>query len=790
MLSDTELEAYLSGLGIPEAGRQYVIKSRETAPTRQIGWGAEQSVKGQTYSRINEATRCFESREELAWIRNLEQQSEDILEYHAQPEPVACYTHDIRGRPIYGEQTPDLLVLKSDSIVVVEVKTTEDAKKLVADRPKDWVKKDDRFHFIPLESHFADLGIEFEVGLAENISRLEARNNDLLHRVRVGVTRPSERITSTLTDQLSRKTFLTLGHVREQYGQEMFEGALWLIDRGILHAALKRQSLVDDCAIIAANQEMLNFAIESVLSTHKQGFDDVDIAVLGNRKAVEHYGQKRGAENLDTRTGRRYREKIKALGASAPRAKALMPAFHKRGNRLSKVAPAVRDFLDSFISEIPSRKFPSKNKAYITYRVEARKFHAKYPPVSKKTFLKKYSTLDPVQLARSAGGRRAANQARGSTPAIKRHARAQRPFERVVMDHTPMKLFITVAESSQGVAIVKPWLTVVTDEATGCILYFIITLKQPSRRVFALVVRHIARKYGRIFEALHTDGGKDMDSVFTRQLSAEYEFTYSTSPSANSRFNGLAEGAFATLRTTFIKDYPANCVEWSGRSRSKGFKPTDKVCDDLPAIYKKLEEAVTGYNDRIVSGNMLSRTLHFKDLMQRFPMSGAPVEIDQAFLIATSVDSGDYRISDRGTIQKLNRHYSPVADNLTTGPRTREVREDCENPYLIYYLSEDRWKCATAAGYERFEGLSENARKLDAALKLEGAEARTKLNELATESQHSRLVALAEEDRARFQEKKAKGAECKKPKPACSTSADDVFRRARRVNVEHDEQED
>jgi len=171
-------------------------------------------------------------------------------------------------------------------------------------------------------------------------------------------------------------------------------------------------------------------------------------------------------------------------------------------------------------------------------------------------------------------------------------------------------------------------------------------------------------------------------------------------------------------------------------------------------------------------------------------MSGSPVEIDQAFLIATSVDSGDYRISDRGTIQKLNRHYSPVADNLTTGPRTREVREDCENPYLIYYLSKDRWKCATAAGYERFEGLSENARKLDAALKLEGAEASTELNKLAAESQHSRLVALAEDDRARFQDKKNKARQSGRPESACSSSVRDLFRRTRPVNVDHDEQED
>jgi transposase InsO family protein len=791
MLSDHELWEYLSRLDIPEPGRQYVIETRQTAPTRQVGRGAEQSVKGLTYSWINKGTRCFESREELACIRALELQRETIIEYHAQPASVACSWHDKRGRPRYDHKTPDLLVLKTDSIYVFEVKTLADAEAFVKENPKDWSWDGDKFHYMPLENHFRELGINFQVVLAEEISRLEARNNDLLYRVHMAVDRPSQKTIRILTKRLACETFITLGQIREQYGQETYEGALWLVERGLAHAALKHQSLVDDSAIIAGSEELLNFAIKHALSKSKDVFEELDIELLGSRKAVEHYIKQRGVEHLPTRTGRRYRQKIMALPPGEPRAKALMPNFKGRGNKERKVPPQVIEFLDEFLRQAPKRDFSSMGKAYITYRIEAKEFHPLCDPFSKKTFQKEYSALDPVKLARSTGGKRAANKARGSSPAIKRHGRAQRPFERVVMDHSLMKLYITVAESSNGAAIVRPWLTIVTDEATGYVLYFLITLKQPSSRVFALVVRHLVRKYGRVFEALHSDGGKDMDSLLTRQLSAEYEFTYSTSPSANSRFNGLAEGVFSALRTTFIKDYPSNCVEWVGRSRSKGFEPTDNVCDDLHGLYRKFEEAIRGYNDRVVSGSMVSRELHFTDLLRRFPMSGIPVEATQAFHVATSVDAGDYQVSERGTFQKLDRHYSPVAENLITGPRKCEVREDCENPYLIYYLSGKSWKCATAAGYERFEGLSENARKLDAAMKLEGAEARTNLNKLAEEAQHIRLVALAEEERAQFLEKKKMSTEkLAPPKPPCPKSTDDVFQRTRPTSFNHDELED
>ena len=790
MLSDTELAAYLDGLRVPEAGRQYVIESRETAPTRQIGRGSEQSVTGHTFSEINQATRCFESREELAWIRRLERQDESVLEYHAQPTGIQVYRHDVRGRPYYGEFTPDVLVLRSDGIFVTDVKTTENALELTESHPKDWVRHGDGFSFLPAERHFKKIGLDFHISLAEQISRLEARNYALLHSVRSNVPPPDLDTIKMITGRLCRETYLTLGSIRDGYGSPAFEAALWMVDRGLIFSAIKTQSLMDDCAIVAASEELIEFILGTTMAGNRPELSDVDVSLLGNRKAVEHYAEQRGVELQKSRTGRRFRLKIKQADPALSRAAVLMPQYQNRGNRLSKMAPAVKSFMEAFIGEIPIKNFASKNAAYNDYRVNAKKTHPDYPPVTSKTFNQYYKNLDQVGLARLSGGRRAANQVKHSAPAIKRHAKAQRALERVVMDHTLLDIFILIVTSALGVIIRRPWLTVVADEATGFILYYLLTLKQPSRRVFGVVFRNIARRFGRIFEALHSDGGKDMNSVFTRQLVAEYGFTYSVSPAANSRWNGLAESTIGTLNTTFVRDHPANCIEWKERSASRGFRPTDKVVDDLQSLYPKFDEAVAGHNHRILAGSTLSRELHFKKLLEQFPMSGIPIEFDQRFMIATSVDRDDYKVSDRGTFQKLSKHYSPVSDNLVTGPRACEVREDCENPYLIYYLSGTKWKCATAPGFDRFEGLSENARKLDAALTLEGNEARTQLNQLAAETQHAKLVALAENDLENLHKRKSLRSEMKNIKKPLTGDRSSLFNRARRRPVTHDEQED
>ena len=790
MLSDHELETYFSDLELPEAGQRYVIESRETAPTRQIGRGADQSVTGHIYSEINQETRCYESREELAWIGRLEHQDKNVLEYYAQPAAIQIYKHDKLGRLRFEGYTPDLLILFRDYISVVEVKTTDHATELLETHPKDWVLNDGEYRFLPAKDHFQKLGLSFQVGLAEKISRLEARNYALLHRVRCSMPEPGLEAIRKITGRLARETYLTLGEIRTEYGAPYFEAALWLIDQQVIFADLVRQSLVDDCAIVAATEELLQFAAGELHARNLQSYETVDASVVGNRKAVEHYAAQNGAEFGSDRTARRYREKLATASPDASRSSILMPQFQLRGNRNPKISPEVDDFLTEFIQAVPGKDFTSKNQAFNDYKVNARKVHPDSPPVSKKTFLVRYKDLDPVALARKEGGRRAANQARPSTPVNKRHAQAQRPFERVSMDHTQLDAFVQVATSSLGVLVLRPWLTVVTDEATKYMLYFLLTLKQPSRRVFALVFREIARRYGRIFEALHSDGGKDMDSVFTRQLVAEYRFSYSVSPSGNSRWNGLTEGVFANVNSSFIQDYPANCIQWKERSISRKFQPYDKVVDDLLTLYPKFEEAKAAYNHKIAPGTRFSRELLFKRLLDKFPMSGIPVDVNQQFMLATSIDCGDYTVSSRGTLQKLSRHYTPTADNLITGPRKKEVREDPENPYLIHFLAGGRWQCAVAPGFERFDGLSETARMSEAAHQIECAEAKTHLDELAAESQHEKLVALAEEDKVQLEARKQNRRKSMHTRTSKHQKSTGLFTGLKRPVTEFDEQDD
>lgn len=759
MLSDEEVLAYFDGQNLSERARTYVLESRATAPTRQVGRGAESSVSGLLYSEISQATRCFESREELAWLRRLERKSDCVLEYHCQPAKIDIYQHDRRGRRQYRAYTPDILVLERDRTYIVDVKPTDRLQKLLVENPRDWAQEGEVFRFLPAEAHFHEIGLEFKIAVAEEVTRLEARNHTLLHQVRYGIQEPNVALISSITSKLSRHTYLTMEQVRQEAGQSGFEAVLWLIDRGIIFADLKGQSLVDDCSIVAATVDLLESAISHLHGKHPQDFKSVPAAVFGNRKAVEHYANRAGIEMASGRSARRARQKLAAADPGQSRAEILMPKFYLRGNRSPKVAPEVQEVLRGFLEELPNKPVSTKNAAYNDYKLAAREKHPQYEPITKKTFLKRYSELDDVHLARKHGGRRAANQAKKSSPVDKRHARAQRPLERVVMDHTMMSGYIEVGVSEIARLLLRPWLTVVTDEATNYMLLFLLSLKQPSRRVFALVFRHLAREFRRLPEELHSDGGKDMNSVFTRQLSAEYGFTYSTSPAANSRWNGLAESVFASIQSSFVKDYPAQCINWSSRSVSRKFKPTDKVCDDLRGLYRKFEEHRQEHNHRISGDQRVSRELQFQRLRAQFPMSGKPVEINDQFFLATSVDcTADYTISQRGTIQKLDRHYAAEFGQAPFIGRKKEVREDPENPYRIYVFSGDEWQVALAPGYDRFEGLSEEQKQIKANEQLEGAEARKHLHEVASERKHKALAEIAIEEKKRLEIRKGRTA--------------------------------
>ncbi len=142
-------------------------------------------------------------------------------------------------------------------------------------------------------------------------------------------------------------------------------------------------------------------------------------------------------------------------------------------------------------------------------------------------------------------------------------------------DHTKLDILIV---DKDGRILGRPWLTIVVDSFSSCVLGFFLGLKQPGTEEVALALRHAAlpKHYPDDYELLRpwdicglplqyffTDGGKDLSKAkHIKQIGKRFNFK------CELRFNppqgGIVERIFKTINTKVLKGLPGytgSCVE-------------------------------------------------------------------------------------------------------------------------------------------------------------------------------------------------------------------------------------
>jgi putative transposase len=134
-------------------------------------------------------------------------------------------------------------------------------------------------------------------------------------------------------------------------------------------------------------------------------------------------------------------------------------------------------------------------------------------------------------------------------------------------DHTKLDILIV---DKDGKILGRPWLTIVMDSFSSCVLGFFLGLKQPGTEEVALALRHAAlpKHYPDDYELLKpwdvggvplqyffTDGGKDLSKAkHIKQIGRKFNFK------CELRFNppqgGIVERIFETINTKVLKGLP------------------------------------------------------------------------------------------------------------------------------------------------------------------------------------------------------------------------------------------
>lgn len=580
MLSESDLDALLEDLNIPPEGVDYVLRTRVLAPTREVGAYAKKSVAGMHFSSLLGETRDYESRSgEAAHFRKWDLDADKIIEYWAQPPSIEIYRHDSIGRKIFGQYTPDALLIRPDAIRVVEIKPEGKIKRRIGKYPNDWKEENGRFDFLPASAHFARIGLQFQVLPNENISRVEWNNLGLIHQVICNSPCPSDRQLDVILRHLGEVSATTLNKAKKHLNLSTTEPLLYLIAHRQIHADLQSQYLTSGETLISTSKKALAYLRKHSMENYGASNISVSLDELPSLKAIErHLEQLDELASSGSRSARRWKAKLRKAGPGVNPMEVIAPKWHRSGNWGSKLKTVVQQALLKHIEdEYVSGNFRTIAGAHGDYLHKAKKCHPRYPAASLVTYRKYAKNADPVNAARSRSGSRGANKAAPSSDVLKRNARAMRPFERVLIDHSSAGMYVIVAIAKRSAVVVKPFVTFVTDEASQVILDIVLTLLHPSRRSDAVAMRRLIRRYGRIPESIHVDRGSDFRSVYMRQLSADFKFHYDWSPSGDSRFNGLIERHIGNFKDEYVRSRPENCIEYCKRDRSRGYLPKDQL---------------------------------------------------------------------------------------------------------------------------------------------------------------------------------------------------------------------
>ena len=156
-----------------------------------------------------------------------------------------------------------------------------------------------------------------------------------------------------------------------------------------------------------------------------------------------------------------------------------------------------------------------------------------------------------------------------------RHRLTDGPLQRAEMDHTRMDIF--VVDETHGLPLGRPWLTVLVDDYTRCILGFCLSFEPPSRATVARCLRHafmpktlIRSQYPDlkndwtafgVMAELVLDGGSEFHSAELENICFELDVEQHFSPRKTPWFKGKVERLQGTLNRGVAVTTPGKTFE-------------------------------------------------------------------------------------------------------------------------------------------------------------------------------------------------------------------------------------
>lgn len=393
----------------------------------------------------------------------------------------------------------------------------------------------------------------------------------------------------------------------------------------------------------------------------------------------------------------------------------LIPKTHLRGNRGSRLTDEQTALLEECSTRFKHRTAPSRSSVYSQYRATCGE--RKTEPVSRYTFDRWLMQLDPTDVARARGGRRAANAVRPTASHEHREIRTVRAWQRAHLDHT--ELDVQLISHVTGHPLGRAWLTILVDAFSQMVLAFWLQFRPPSHVAAMAVVRDCVRRWGRLPEAITTDRGAEFESTYYETLLAFLSVTKLSRPPGNPRFGAEAESAFRSFNQLFLHRLPGNTQnDKHGRSTSSSTKGASHASLSLDELYLGLDEFLFGTYARRPKESLAAspRELFDASIAQQGTASIYVVSYNESFLSLSAPQAPRplYKIDARQGICVLRRHFwaEEFRQPKWTDARV-PVRIEVFDRSIVYALVDSTWVTCRSSDYSQLQTRNDVWRMID-----------------------------------------------------------------------------
>lgn len=734
MLSENEINGYIDNHSLADTAVQYMSDVRARDASRMVGTHSKQNLCSWIPSKKMGHTISVESRGPEKAFFLLCEYDDRVLEYWDQPEPVKVKRTDKNGKLSRGYYTPDALILGDKGPRVVEVKPLDYVEKLVADCSPDWeCLPSGAYRYKPAYEVFSALGLRHEVFVYSNELAYKVANIELLLQSRdvesscVDAEKKVEKV-------FQNGFFFTLDELREQGGFESCLPIIQLIDEGKLYADLNATliSSPEGCAVTRQAQTLPHaldiFGAGKIASSGKVSALGVGSmpSEMAAARALKRLKKLQSDEN--SRSQRRDRALIKRGKANGlSEFQALIPQYHKSGNRLPKISGVVKRTLLSYLLDDHIHKQGlSTYRSYTRYLVAARESHPAFDPVCRTTFFKEIKKIPSHKRAMTTGGRRSANAAAAPSDPLQRSLKPQMPWQVAVVDHYKADVYLVLADANGVHYVARPWVSMMLDRYSGKVLGLAVSFTDPSRRAVCKVIRDCVRRHGRLPSEIISDRGSDFKSVYYEALLAHYRITYTLRPTAHGRYGGEIEGIFGEFKRQWLCQLTGNLTNFQNARAVDGEKRPDRCAVLRPHDFISHLQRFVSWRDRKNRAvSTTSAQLKFESPGLGVHLYGREISYDEDFILATAVETQNYKVDFRRGIHiDAMWFWNPAILQVEGRKSHLEVRIDPENPHVIYTLVSKQWIPCFSSQANTYSSKDSISQLIDGLLISEGRTAR------------------------------------------------------------------